>query len=66
MLMTATPIPRTLVLTDYGDMDISRITEKPLNKKDVITLSKPEEKIDEVLFYIKNQINNGNQVFWVT
>jgi len=46
-------------------MDVSRIIEKPSHKKDIITLSKPEEKIDEVLLYIKNQINNGNQVFWV-
>ena len=65
LLMSATPIPRTLILTAYGDMDISRITEKPANKKGVLTLSKPEEKIEEVLFFIKNQINNGNQVFWV-
>ena len=65
LLMSATPIPRTLVLSLYGDMDVSRLVEKPLNKKDIITLSKPEEKIEEILVFIKKQIKNGNQVFWV-
>ena len=65
LLMSATPIPRTLMLTVYGDMDISLIKEKPLNRKNIITLSKPEEKIDEIVHFIKNQIKIGNQVFWV-
>ena len=65
LLMSATPIPRTLVMTLYGDMDVSRLIEKPSNRKDIITLSKPEEKIDEVIFFIKKQIQNKNQIFWV-
>ena len=65
LLMSATPIPRTLVLAAYGDMDVSRLIEKPKNRKNIITLSKPEEKIDEILIFIKNQIKNGCQVFWV-
>ena len=65
LLMSATPIPRTLILAVYGDMDVSRLTEKPNNRKDIITLSKPENKIDEILNYVKKQINLGNQVFWV-
>ena len=65
LLMSATPIPRTLILAVYGDMDVSKLIEKPLHKKDTITLSKPEEKIDEILIFIKKQIKNGNQVFWV-
>ena len=65
LLMSATPIPRTLVLTVYGDMDVSRLIEKPVNRKEIITLSKPEEKINEILIFIKKQINDGNQIFWV-
>ena len=65
LLMSATPIPRTLVLTLYGDMDISKLIEKPANRKKVITLSKPEEKIDEVISFLKKQISIGVQVFWV-
>tara|TARA_B110000438_G_scaffold298002_1_gene345361 strand:- start:636 stop:2696 length:2061 start_codon:yes stop_codon:yes gene_type:complete len=65
LLMSATPIPRTLVLAVYGDMDVSRLIEKPMYRKDIITISKPEEKIDEILIYIKKKIKKGNQVFWV-
>ena len=65
LLMSATPIPRTLVLTFYGDMDVSRLIEKPSNRKNILTFSKPENKIDEVLLYIKKQIKNKSQIFWV-
>ena len=65
LLMSATPIPRTLILTVYGDMDVSKLIEKPMYRKNTITLSKPEEKIDEILIFIKNQIKNGYQIFWV-
>ena len=65
LLMSATPIPRTLILAIYGDMDVSRLVEKPINRKEIITLSKPEEKIDEIIDFIEKQIRNGNQIFWV-
>ena len=65
LLMSATPIPRSLILAMYGDMDISKLTEKPFHKKDIITLSKPEEKIDQVIEYIKNEIIKENQIFWI-
>jgi len=65
LLMSATPIPRTLILAVYGDMDVSRLIEKPTDRKDIITLSKPEDKIDEIISFLKKQIKNGNQVFWV-
>jgi len=46
-------------------MDVSRLVKKPLSTKDVITLSKPEEKVDEILLFVKKEIKNGNQIFWV-
>ena len=65
LLMSATPIPRTMMMALYGDMDISKITEKPAYRKKIITLSKPEKKINELWPFIKKQINYGNQIFWV-
>ena len=65
LLMSATPIPRTMMMSLYGDMDISRITEKPAKRKKIITLSKPEKKVGELWPFIKKQINNQNQIFWV-
>ena len=63
--MTATPIPRTLTMTIYGDMDLSIIKEKPKFRKEVNTYSKLESKIDDVLKFIKKEIKKGNQIFWV-
>ncbi len=65
LLMSATPIPRTMMMSLYGDMDISKITEKPNNRKNIITLSKPEKKIYELWPFIQKQIDIDNQVFWV-
>ena len=65
LLMSATPIPRTLIMSVYGDMDISIIKEKPNHRKEIITYSKLENKIDDVIRFIKKELNNKNQVFWV-
>ena len=65
LLMSATPIPRTMMMSLYGDMDISKISEKPAKRKKIITLSKPEKKIHEIWPFIKKQIEIDNQVFWV-
>ena len=65
LLMTATPIPRTLTMTIYGDMDLSVIREKPKNRKPIKTYSKLESKVDDVIKFIKKEINLGNQIFWV-
>ena len=65
LLMTATPIPRTLTMTIYGDMDLSIIREKPNNRKPVKTYSKIESKIEDVIKFIKKEIRLGNQIFWV-
>ncbi len=65
LLMTATPIPRTLTMTIYGDMDLSIIREKPNNRKPVKTYSKIESNIEDVIKFIKKEIRFGNQIFWV-
>ena len=48
LLMSATPIPRSMMMSLYGDMDISKITEKPTSRMKILTLSKPEKKIQEL------------------
>jgi len=65
LLMSATPIPRTLTMSVYGDMDVSIIKEKPKNRKEVKTYSKLESKIDDVINFVKKEIKDGNQIFWV-
>ena len=65
LLMSATPIPRTMMMSLYGDMDISQIKEKPAKRKPILTLSKPEKKTNELWPFIKKQIDNFKQVFWV-
>ncbi|WP_440670479.1 ATP-dependent DNA helicase RecG [Candidatus Pelagibacter sp. HIMB1483] len=65
LLMTATPIPRTLTMTIYGDMDLSIIREKPKMRKPVKTYSKLENNIDDIIRFIKKEMNLGNQIFWV-
>ena len=65
LLMTATPIPRTLTMTIYGDMDLSIIKEKPKSRKPIKTFSKLESKIEDIVKFIKKEIKSGNQIFWV-
>ena len=65
LLMTATPIPRTLTMTIYGDMDLSIIREKPSTRKPILTYSKLDSKINDVIKFIKKQIQFNNQIFWV-
>ena len=65
LVMSATPIPRTMIMTIYGDMDTSIIKSKPKNRKDVKTYSKNEKNIKDIIKFVDTQINHGNQVFWV-
>ncbi len=65
LVMSATPIPRTMIMTIYGDMDVTLIKEKPKNRKEIKTYSKLESKINDVINYCKHEISNGNQIFWV-
>jgi ATP-dependent DNA helicase RecG len=65
LVMTATPIPRTLALTAYGDMDMSRLTEKPAGRKPIATRVIPLTRLDEVTGAIERAIGQGERIFWV-
>ena len=65
LLMTATPIPRTLILTTYCEMDISTIKEKPFRNTNISTLSKSLDKIDEIMNFVENKLYEGDQIYWV-
>jgi len=63
LLMTATPIPRTLALTDYSELDVSKITDLPPGRKPVRTLVKPESRRDEVFELIRSELDDGRQAY---
>ena len=65
LVMSATPIPRTMIMTIFGDMDTSIIKNKPKNRIEIKTYSKPVSKTEEVINFVKKQISQKNQVFWV-
>jgi ATP-dependent DNA helicase RecG len=65
LVMSATPIPRTLTLTAYGDLDVSRLTEKPAGRKPVDTRVVALDRLDEVIVGVRRALDAGEQVFWV-
>jgi ATP-dependent DNA helicase RecG len=65
LVMTATPIPRTLVLTYFGDMDVSELREKPAGRKPVDTRTIPLDRIDEVVAAVGRALNDGRRVYWI-
>ena len=65
LVMTATPIPRTLLMTHYGDLDVSRLTEKPAGRKPIVTKSIPVEAIERLIERLRVQLGEGAQVYWV-
>jgi ATP-dependent DNA helicase RecG len=65
LVMTATPIPRTLSMTVYGDLDVSIIDEMPQGRKPIKTFWIPEKKRDDLYRYVKKQVAEGRQVYWV-
>jgi len=65
LLLSATPIPRTMMMSIYGDMDSSKLEEKPMNRQKILTLSKPENKIKDLWPFLEKKIINKEQIFWV-
>lgn len=65
LALSATPIPRTLSMTIYGDMDVSVINEKPAGRLPIITTKLPIARINELISRLRVQIDSGAKVFWV-
>ena len=65
LALSATPIPRTLSMTIYGDMDVSIINEKPAGRLPIITTKLPIARVGELIARLKLQIDSGAKVFWV-
>ena len=65
LVMTATPIPRTLALTIYGDLDISTIDELPPGRKPIITKHVPDARVEGVYSFLAQQVNEGRQAYVV-
>lgn len=65
LVMTATPIPRTLALTSYGDLDISILDEKPAGRQPIETVALPLQRLDDVIDAAGRAVKKGDQVYWV-
>jgi ATP-dependent DNA helicase RecG len=65
LILTATPIPRTLVLTYFGDMDISELREKPAGRQPIDTRTIPLERLSEVEEAVGRALEEGRRVYWV-
>ncbi|MGE6743245.1 ATP-dependent DNA helicase RecG [Allorhizobium pseudoryzae] len=65
LVMTATPIPRTLVLAAFGDMDVSKLTEKPAGRKPIQTVTVPTERTDEIIARLRSAISDGKKAYWI-
>ncbi|MFY2826510.1 ATP-dependent DNA helicase RecG [Ruegeria sp. MALMAid1280] len=65
LVMTATPIPRSLALAQYGDMDVSVLDEKPPGRKPIKTAIVSTERMEEVVSHLRRAIDEGRQCYWV-
>ena len=65
LVMTATPIPRTLALTAYGDMDVSRITGRPPGRKPVETRVMSAARLNDLIAHLKHALDEGQRAYWV-
>ena len=65
LVMTATPIPRTLMMTAYGDLETSRLTEKPAGRKPIETRAMPLSRLEDVVDRLRPAIASGARIYWV-
>jgi ATP-dependent DNA helicase RecG len=65
LVMTATPIPRSLALASYGDMDVSTLDEKPAGRKPIKTVMISDARLDEVVGHLARAVADGRQAYWV-
>ena len=65
VIMSATPIPRTLELTAYGSMQVYRLLDKPMGRKPIKTIAKPLSKVNEAMLSLERLINKGEKAYWV-
>ncbi len=65
LVMTATPIPRTLMLTAYGDLDSSHLTEKPAGRKPITTRTLPADRLPDVIQAVKRALDSGTKIYWI-
>jgi ATP-dependent DNA helicase RecG len=65
LVLTATPIPRTLVLTYFSDMDVSELREKPAGRQRIDTRALPLERLAEVIEAVERALDDGRRVYWV-
>ncbi len=65
LAMTATPIPRTLLMTHYGDLDVSKLDEKPPGRKAIITRAVATDAMEKLIERVRVQLGSGAQTYWV-
>ena len=65
LVMTATPIPRTLLLSLHGDLDVSQLTEKPAGRKPIATRAVPQDRLEDIVEGLHRALREGAQIYWV-